>query len=244
MELHQIECANCGASLNIKNGETTLTCKYCGSEFVAKKEVPQATTEETEELDVAKKYEKTKNEEGVGNYEQVVKLYDELLVEAPDIHAYCLLGKAFAEVALNKENLYNLDKFKSLFEQGLECSKDYDKLALHCFILDKWWCLNKFFMRSMLRVKAGSQVYVDDMVAMNNLIMYVNDFVSTQSFDNPPKTYIYYYKELKDSISLYGGIICRWASNGTDITRKYLKSVKKNVEEAKNILAVLNKKYY
>ena len=34
MKIHQIECSNCGASLNIEDERVKGFCQYCGAEYI------------------------------------------------------------------------------------------------------------------------------------------------------------------------------------------------------------------
>lgn len=245
MKVYQIDCSNCGASLDIEEGKTRGFCQYCGTPFVVNIENQNPPAADNKPKTPEDEYQALIKAERARNYPEAIRIYDEMLSTSQD-RFDLLIGRAFAMIAESKENLFDLDKFKNAFTYALTKTKGVDPMVVHIVVLDKLWSIKHFLLENTLKIGSNSPDYIHNLVAINDLQMYINSFAATETFANPHKTYVTNYKNLKEDIKFISERILLQAKRfkGDFPSKQYLKYVENNLAEAEKELSVLNRKYY
>ena len=244
MEVKQIDCKNCGATLDVEIGRPKGFCQFCGSQYILEVDDPNKS------VDIVALYEQATKAERSRMYDEVVKLYDKILAVNPTFEP-ALIGKAFATLVDIQDGAGNIEYFKTLFNKAVEqAEKALDKQTVHIIVLDKVWSIKHFLLElNRKNLHTNPITYINVFVLVNDIQMFVNEYATKVSFENPHDTYKTNYLQLKKDIVDFGEIILnliksfgrkapyRWSQ------KSYISELKDNIKQAEKELKVLNKKY-
>lgn len=84
MTFHQLQCPNCGATLNIENGLDTFFCQYCGTKLISDGQSDVAIRAKADIILANKALEKQRQRQ---EYEERKRKFE----EASDIKTYLIV---------------------------------------------------------------------------------------------------------------------------------------------------------
>ncbi len=243
MEVKQIDCKNCGATLNVEIGRPKGFCQFCGSQYILEVDDPNKA------VDIVDLYEKAVKAERSRMYDEVIKLYDKILLVNPTFEPG-LIGKAFTTLVDLKDGAGNIEYFKTLFNQAVEqAEKTFDQQTVHILVLDKVWSIKHYLLEiNRNNMHTNPIMYTNIFVLINDIQMFVNEYADKVSFENPHDTYKTNYLQLKKDIVDFGEMILnmikrigkapyRW------VQKDYVQNLKQNIKQAEKQLKILKKKY-
>ena len=243
MEVKQIDCNNCGATLNIEPGRTQGFCQFCGTKYVIESKNPK------KDVDIVKLYEQAVKAERSRMYDEVVKIYDEILEIDPNFEP-ALLGKAFSTLTKFKDGVGSIEYFKGLFNQTVEKAEKALKLeTVHIMVLDKVWSIKHYLLEvNRKNLRTDPITYTNVFVLVNEIQMFINEYASKVSFENPHDTYKTNYLQLKTDIVDFGKMILNMVKRYSGAPymwaeKSYAKYLKENIKQAEKDLKIFKKKY-
>lgn len=244
MQVKQISCNNCGATLNVDIGRPKGFCQFCGSPYVIESAMNKP------QIDVVATFQQAIKAERSRMYDEAMRLYDLILQVEPTLYA-AQIGKAFATLSSLKDNVGNLEYFKTLFEPiVLKAEQTENKENIHTLVLDKVWSIKHLLLEAnQINLKTNPPVYMNNLTLIHDLQMYINSYAAREQFPNPNDAYKMNYRQLqKDIIDFGNSIIYMSRKIGTFIPYKwnnpdYLRRVSEDVKQAEKTLKEFNKKF-
>ncbi len=244
MEVKQISCNNCGATLNVDIGRPKGFCQFCGSPYVIE------SSNNKPQIDIVATFQQAIKAERSRMYDEAARLYDQILEADPTLNA-AIIGKVFTTLSSLKDNVGNLEYFKTLFEPAVLKAEQTENIEnLHTLVLDKVWSIKHLLLEAnQINLKMNPPVYMNNLVLIHDLQMYINSYAARGQFSNPNDAYKMNYRQLqKDIIDFGNSIIYMSRKIGSYVpykwnNRDYLNRVSEDIKQAEKTLKEFNKKF-
>lgn len=242
MDIIQLKCENCGATLNIEKDAKQYICQHCGTQFVLK------NVENSDKSSIDIMLENVIDAERTGNYQEAIRAYDRAMELAPQ-RPEVIIGKAFASLSELSLGVVNVQYFKTIFYKAISLIAEDKKYYYHEFILDKSWSIMPYLIKLVMQNYSEPVVYVENLLYIFDILITVSNVIDEDVLLDPVqrvsmKAYIDGYVELKNTIIAQGKYTLKTARKlSVGMLAESKKNIKISVKTAKKQIKKFRKIY-